>query len=249
MGRRVTRGSDVSSARVCHPLDWPWGVGGRGWIGPDGLWELAEPLLQAARVRPQGGGVAHTDEEAVFAAGLSSAPVRSLGSAASEGSPASEREGLGSEPRGPDSLLHLDYAPPGARPVEYLREDLRLWFPVHTFGNRSGWQASLPAFASRFSTHPSNVVRHIRSVARQLTRPWPHGDHGGIAPAVDGACDGRCGWRPAMPTSVVSAFSVQEARTGSAHVGSVVKKTSVASRGAVARAMGGGLNAVSLPGF
>jgi len=38
------------------------------WIVPDGLWEIAEPLLPAARVRPQGGGVANIDDEAVFAA-------------------------------------------------------------------------------------------------------------------------------------------------------------------------------------
>ncbi|OEJ28696.1 hypothetical protein AS594_33735 [Streptomyces agglomeratus] len=30
--------------------------------------ELAEPLLPAARVRPQGGGMANIDDEAVFAA-------------------------------------------------------------------------------------------------------------------------------------------------------------------------------------
>ncbi|GAA2557587.1 hypothetical protein GCM10010423_69090 [Streptomyces levis] len=35
---------------------------------PDGLWEIARPLLPAARVRPQGGGVANIDDEAVFAA-------------------------------------------------------------------------------------------------------------------------------------------------------------------------------------
>jgi transposase len=39
-----------------------------GWIVPDGLWEIARPLLPPARVRPQGGGVANTDDEAVFAA-------------------------------------------------------------------------------------------------------------------------------------------------------------------------------------
>lgn len=35
---------------------------------PDGLWELARPLLPPARVRPQGGGIASIDDEAVFAA-------------------------------------------------------------------------------------------------------------------------------------------------------------------------------------
>ncbi len=39
-----------------------------GWIVPDGLWEIARPLLPSARVRPQGGGVANIDDEAVFAA-------------------------------------------------------------------------------------------------------------------------------------------------------------------------------------
>ncbi len=39
-----------------------------GWIVPDGLWEIAEPLLPPARVRPQGGGVANIDDEAVCAA-------------------------------------------------------------------------------------------------------------------------------------------------------------------------------------
>ncbi|MFE4654892.1 IS5 family transposase [Streptomyces sp. NPDC056707] len=44
------------------------GSGRWGWVVPDGLWELAAPLLPAARVRPQGGGVANIDDEAVFAA-------------------------------------------------------------------------------------------------------------------------------------------------------------------------------------
>ncbi|MFE0810928.1 IS5 family transposase [Streptomyces sp. NPDC058848] len=34
---------------------------------PGGLWEIARPLLPPARVRPQGGGVANIDDEAVFA--------------------------------------------------------------------------------------------------------------------------------------------------------------------------------------
>ncbi|KMS71669.1 transposase [Streptomyces regensis] len=44
------------------------GSGRWGWIVPDGLWEIARPLLPPARVRPQGGGVANIDDEAVFAA-------------------------------------------------------------------------------------------------------------------------------------------------------------------------------------
>jgi transposase len=44
------------------------GSGRWGWIVPDGLWEIAKPLLPPARVRPQGGGVANIDDEAVFAA-------------------------------------------------------------------------------------------------------------------------------------------------------------------------------------
>ena len=44
------------------------GSGRWGWIVPDGLWELARPLLPPARVRPQGGGVANINDEAVFAA-------------------------------------------------------------------------------------------------------------------------------------------------------------------------------------
>ena len=44
------------------------GSGRWGWIVPDGLWEIARPLLPGARVRPQGGGVANIDDEAVFAA-------------------------------------------------------------------------------------------------------------------------------------------------------------------------------------
>lgn len=43
------------------------GSGRWGWIVPDGLWETAWPLLPPARVRPQGGGVANTDDEAAFA--------------------------------------------------------------------------------------------------------------------------------------------------------------------------------------
>ncbi|MFC8453695.1 IS5 family transposase [Kitasatospora sp. NPDC057223] len=39
-----------------------------GWIVPDGLWEVVEPLLPATRVRQQGGGTANLDDRAVFAA-------------------------------------------------------------------------------------------------------------------------------------------------------------------------------------
>ena len=44
---------------------------GRGewsWIVPDGVWEIARPLLPPAKVRPQGGGTQNTPDEAVFAA-------------------------------------------------------------------------------------------------------------------------------------------------------------------------------------
>ncbi|MEU7062904.1 IS5 family transposase [Streptomyces sp. NPDC046161] len=44
---------------------------GRGtwsWIVPDGLWEIAEPLIPPSRVRPQGGGTQDTLEETLFTA-------------------------------------------------------------------------------------------------------------------------------------------------------------------------------------
>ncbi|MER6365197.1 transposase [Kitasatospora sp. NPDC001527] len=44
---------------------------GRGtwsWIVPDGLWEIARPLIPPERVRPQGGGTANTPDETLFAA-------------------------------------------------------------------------------------------------------------------------------------------------------------------------------------
>ncbi|WP_338775919.1 IS5 family transposase [Streptomyces sp. DG1A-41] len=44
---------------------------GRGtwsWIVPDGLWELARPLIPQERVRPQGGGTQNTPDETLFAA-------------------------------------------------------------------------------------------------------------------------------------------------------------------------------------
>jgi transposase len=43
--------------------EWSW-----GWIVPEGLWELARPLLPPSRVRPQGGGTQNAPDEAVFAA-------------------------------------------------------------------------------------------------------------------------------------------------------------------------------------
>ncbi|QTE02897.1 hypothetical protein S1361_36525 [Streptomyces cyanogenus] len=44
---------------------------GRGtwsWIVPDGLWELAKPLIPEDRVRPQGGWKQNTPDETLFAA-------------------------------------------------------------------------------------------------------------------------------------------------------------------------------------
>ncbi len=44
---------------------------GRGtwsWIVPDGLWEIARPLIAEQRTRPQGGGTQNTPDETVFAA-------------------------------------------------------------------------------------------------------------------------------------------------------------------------------------
>ncbi|MFF1373640.1 IS5 family transposase [Streptomyces virginiae] len=44
---------------------------GRGtwsWIAPDGLWEIAEPLIPPSKVRPQGGGTQDTPDETLFAA-------------------------------------------------------------------------------------------------------------------------------------------------------------------------------------
>ncbi|NEE30697.1 transposase [Streptomyces sp. SID7982] len=44
---------------------------GRGtWssIVPDGLWEIAEPLIPPPKVRPQGGGTRDTPDETRFAA-------------------------------------------------------------------------------------------------------------------------------------------------------------------------------------
>lgn len=44
---------------------------GRGmwsWIVPDGLWEIAKPLIPSSRGRPQGGGTQDTPDETLFAA-------------------------------------------------------------------------------------------------------------------------------------------------------------------------------------
>lgn len=57
--------------RVLHGLlvvEWITGSGRWGRILPEGLWELARPFLPPARVRPQGGGVANIDDDALFAA-------------------------------------------------------------------------------------------------------------------------------------------------------------------------------------
>lgn len=46
---------------------------GRGkwsWIVPDGLWEIAEPLIPPSKVRPQGGGTQDTPDETLFAANI-----------------------------------------------------------------------------------------------------------------------------------------------------------------------------------
>ena len=44
------------------------GRGTRSWIVPDGLWEIARPLIPEDRVRPQGGGTQDTPDETLFAA-------------------------------------------------------------------------------------------------------------------------------------------------------------------------------------
>ncbi|MFJ7297235.1 IS5 family transposase [Streptomyces collinus] len=45
-----------------------WGRGTWSWIVPDGLWEIAEPLIPPPKVRPQGGGRQDTPDETLFAA-------------------------------------------------------------------------------------------------------------------------------------------------------------------------------------
>lgn len=44
------------------------GPGIWSWIVPDGLWEIAKPLIPPSRVRPQGGGTQDTPDETLFAA-------------------------------------------------------------------------------------------------------------------------------------------------------------------------------------
>jgi transposase len=38
------------------------------WIVPDGLWEIARPLIPEQRARPQGGGTSNIPDETLFAA-------------------------------------------------------------------------------------------------------------------------------------------------------------------------------------
>ncbi|CAM5620731.1 hypothetical protein SGRIM119S_03066 [Streptomyces griseorubiginosus] len=44
------------------------GQGHWSWIAPDGVWEIAKPLVAPSRVRLQGGGTHDTPEETLFAA-------------------------------------------------------------------------------------------------------------------------------------------------------------------------------------
>lgn len=44
------------------------GQGTWSWIVPDGLWEIARPLIPEERIRPQGGGTPNTPDETLFAA-------------------------------------------------------------------------------------------------------------------------------------------------------------------------------------
>lgn len=44
------------------------GQGAWSWIVPDGLWEIAEPLIPPSKVRSQGGGTQDTPDETLFAA-------------------------------------------------------------------------------------------------------------------------------------------------------------------------------------
>ncbi|MFF4309692.1 IS5 family transposase [Streptomyces sp. NPDC001507] len=48
-------------------MDTP-GRGTWSWIVPDGLWEIARPLIPEQRTRPQGGGTANAPDETLFAA-------------------------------------------------------------------------------------------------------------------------------------------------------------------------------------
>ncbi len=43
------------------------GQGTWSWIVPDGLWEIAKPLIPPSKVRPQGGGTQDTPDETLFA--------------------------------------------------------------------------------------------------------------------------------------------------------------------------------------
>lgn len=48
-----------------------WSGHGAGYlerIVPDGLWEIAKPLIPPSKVRPQGGGTQDTPDETLFAA-------------------------------------------------------------------------------------------------------------------------------------------------------------------------------------
>jgi transposase len=44
------------------------GVGSFEWVVPNGLWELAEPLIPPQKQRRQGGGTTYVDQYAVFCA-------------------------------------------------------------------------------------------------------------------------------------------------------------------------------------
>jgi hypothetical protein len=64
----------VTSHLVTTTVMWRWLVEsavGRGtwsWIVPDGLREIAKPLIPPSRVRPQGSGTQETPDETLFAA-------------------------------------------------------------------------------------------------------------------------------------------------------------------------------------
>ena len=49
-------------------VDPGMGRGTWSWIFPDGLWEIAEPLIPPSKVRPQGGGTQDMPDETLFAA-------------------------------------------------------------------------------------------------------------------------------------------------------------------------------------
>ncbi|SNC74227.1 Putative transposase of IS4/5 family [Streptomyces sp. 2114.4] len=56
----VLRGEAVVGLRM--------GRGTWSWIVPDGLWEIAKPLIPPSKMRPQGGGTQNTPDETLFAA-------------------------------------------------------------------------------------------------------------------------------------------------------------------------------------